>query len=174
MEICLLPIGSVDREILDFLRDRLKNVFGDCRILETKEIPFSAFNTARNQYNSTRILIEIEPVCDVVLGVTEVDIYADNLNFVFGEAEIDGRRALISLKRLRPEFYGLEPNYELLKIRTLKEAMHEIGHVLGLLHCRNKCVMRFSNSIVEVDYKDWKYCESCIQKLRKRGIILNI
>ncbi|HIC98260.1 MAG TPA: matrixin family metalloprotease, partial [Pyrodictiaceae archaeon] len=46
--------------------------------------------------------------------------------------------------------YGLPADKELFKLRALKEAMHEIGHVLGLLHCTDKrCVMHFSNSIID-------------------------
>ena len=55
---------------------------------------------------------------DRVLGVTDVDIFASHLTFVFGEAQCPGRAALISTHRLRPEFYG-EPSdpelFELLK-----------------------------------------------------------
>lgn len=49
-------------------------------------------------------------VGDRLLGVVDADIFAPGLNFVFGEADINGRKALISLKRLRQEFYGLHKN----------------------------------------------------------------
>jgi archaemetzincin len=173
MRICIQPVGDVDIEILDFLRIKLQDVFGDCEILPKIEIPTYAYNFSRRQFNSSLILKSLPIVDDVVLGVTEVDIYADNLNFVFGEAELFGRKALISLARLKPEFYELPPNKEILKIRALKEAMHEIGHVLGLMHCKNKrCVMSFSNSIIDVDYKDWRYCKECLKKLWDRGIYI--
>ncbi len=175
MKICIQPVGDVDDEILKFLKKKLGDVFGACEILPKMDIPTYAYNFNRGQFNSTLILKSLPKVCDIVLGVAEVDIYADNLNFVFGEAELLGKRALISLARLRPEIYGLPPNKDILKIRALKEAMHEIGHVLGLTHCENKrCVMSFSNSIIDVDLKDWKYCEKCLKKLRDRGIYLKI
>jgi len=166
MKICIQPVGDVDRKILEFLRDSLGKLFGECEILNPIEIPMESYNPFRGQFNSTSILQALPDVCDVVLGVTDVDLYADNLNFVFGEAELFGRRALISIRRLRQEFYGLARNEELLKIRTLKEAVHEIGHVLGLKHCKGRCVMRFSNSIFEVDMKDWWFCENCFRKLK--------
>jgi len=159
-------VGDVDRKILEFLRDLLGKLFGECEILNPIEIPMESYNPLRGQFNSTSILQALPDVCDVVLGVTDVDLYADNLNFVFGEAELFGRKALISIRRLRQEFYGLARNEELLKIRTLKEAVHEIGHVLGLKHCKGRCVMRFSNSIFEVDMKDWWFCEDCLRKLK--------
>lgn len=171
MKICIQPIGKVDEDILDFLRDKLK-IFGNCEILEPMDLPKEAYNSFRGQYNSTKILRKLPDVCDIVLGVTEVDLYANNLNFVFGEAELFGKRAIVSLKRLRQSFYGLPEDNELLKLRALKEAIHEIGHALGLKHCGGRCVMRFSNSIIEVDMKDWWFCESCLEKLKKRGRIL--
>ncbi len=170
MRICIQPVGEVDKNVLEFLKEKLK-VFGECEVLKPMEIPKTAYNPLRGQYNSTVILKLLPTTCDVVLGVTDVDIYADNLNFVFGEAELLGRRAVISLRRLRQSFYGLPEDKEILKLRALKEAIHEIGHVLGLRHCRGRCVMRFSNSIFEVDYKDWWFCESCLKKLRNSGFI---
>ena len=172
MKIGIQPVGEVDREVLEFLKKQLGKLFGECKILDPMDVPVDAYDPLRGQFNSTVILRKQPATCDVTLGVTEVDLYADNLNFVFGEAELFGKRAVISLKRLRQEFYGLPEDKELLKLRALKEAVHEIGHVLGLKHCKGKCVMRFSNSIVEVDMKDWWFCESCLKRLRKFKILI--
>jgi archaemetzincin len=77
----------------------------------------------------------------------------DGLNFAFGLAT--DRKALISLERLRPEFYWMPEDDDLFECRALKEAMHELGHVLGLNHCPDRnCVMYFSNSIPDTDVKD--------------------
>jgi archaemetzincin len=88
------------------------------------------------------------------------------LNFVFGEARCPGKAALISLHRLRPEFDGRKPNDELLIERTEKEAVHELGHTLGLRHCANPfCVMHFSNSIFDTDRKQSLFCSKCQTKI---------
>ena len=50
---------------------------------------------------------------DRILGVVDVDIFAPGLNFIFGEADITGRKAIISLQRLRQEFYGLSKNEDI-------------------------------------------------------------
>jgi len=175
MDVCILPIGDVDADVISFLKNKLKNVFGCCKVLIPMEIPMDAYDPQRKQFNSTAILLKIKPLCRVVLGVIDVDIYADRLNFVFGEAEVGGNRAIISLTRLRQEFYGLPADENLFKLRALKEAMHEIGHVFGLLHCSDRrCVMHFSNSIVDTDIKDWRYCERCKRRLEIKGIKLNL
>ena len=103
------------------------------------------------------------------MGITEVDLYVPKLNFVFGQAECPGKIAVISLFRLKPEFYGQASNVKLFLERTLKEAVHELGHTLGLGHCRHSfCVMFFSNSIMDTDRKETNFCIECQKTIEKK------
>jgi archaemetzincin len=175
MKIAILPIGQVDSYVVNRIQENLNMIFprATCTLItDTLPIPEEAFNKARQQYRSDSISSKVksraekEKDLDRILGITDTDIFVPELNFVFGEAECPGKVALISLWRLRPEFYGRGPNTELFVERGTKEAVHELGHTLGLRHCSNPfCVMYFSNSIFETDRKQSLFCNKCHLKV---------
>lgn len=167
MVIYVRPIGAVEGDIIAWL---LKNIgrFLDVQVkaLSVMGLSPSCFEKGRNQYNSTKILGEI--IRDVpsdggkVLGIIDQDISIPILTYVFGEAQLGGPCALVSLTRLRQEFYGLEANREIFFERLRKESFHELGHTFGLSHCGAAvCVMRLSNTIFDVDRKGALYCGDC-------------
>ncbi|HSA78916.1 MAG TPA: archaemetzincin family Zn-dependent metalloprotease, partial [Nitrospirota bacterium] len=99
---------------------------------------------------------------DRVLGVADADLSVPGLNFVFGEADASAGVAVISLTRLRQEFYGLRRNTRLFHDRTVKEAIHELGHTCGLGHCPDPhCIMHFSKSLWDTDKKGPEFCTRC-------------
>lgn len=171
MKIGVLGIGRVAPKLLEEVSHGLVEVFPDSSSKVMQDflaVPEEAFNRKRNQYNSTVILNDLQNFAlnrkdfHRVLGVVNVDIYASGLNYVFGEAYLSGQVGLISLWRLRPEFYGEEPDSGAFKLRILKEAVHELVHTIGLQHCTHTyCVMHFSNSIFEVDKKQTLFCDQC-------------
>ncbi len=124
------------------------------------------FEEKRKQYNSTKILGEMlrEIPTDAlkVLGIIDSDISIPILTFVFGEAQLGGQAAIVSLTRLRQEFYGMEPNRHIFLDRLRKESFHELGHTFGLYHCaEDACVMRLSSTIFDVDRKGSTFCRDC-------------
>lgn len=177
MKIYIIGFEGVDKEVLESIRMGLEDIFGmgSCKVLDdVLELPREAYNRFRGQYLSEPLLEVIskrlskcmEEDC-VLLGVTDVDIYAPGMNFIFGLAQFPGRAALISLFRLRPELYGGERDRGLLLERAVKEAVHEVGHLLGLKHCRNQfCVMHFSLHIGMTDRKSKFFCEDCLKRLK--------
>jgi archaemetzincin len=129
-------------------------------------VPGKAYREERGQYEASVFLREVLGRCGGrFLALTGVDLYAPGLNFVFGLAQCPGRGAVVSLHRLDPGFYGERGKEGLFLKRLVKEAVHEVGHTLGLGHCGGKCVMGFSNSVLEVDAKGEEFCLDCFRRL---------
>ena len=166
----IVPIGKVDPALLDYLSMALPaGVGGPCVIVPGGIDPRDAFDARRQQYNSTLILTRLAavPLAEGArtLGVADVDLFIPILTFVFGEAQLGGRAALFSATRLRQEYYGLPKDEVLFYERCEKEALHELGHTQGLVHCpQYACVMHYSNSVEDVDVKDASWCRDCAAK----------
>jgi len=146
-------------------------VFGTrCEILRAEPAPPRAFNVSRQQYSSTEILAglatRIIPGSSRLVAVTSSDLYVPVLTFVFGEAQLEGRCAVVSTCRLRQEFYGLPPDAGLESARLLKETVHELGHTFGLAHCdKYECVMAPSHAVEWIDLKGSKFCPACRRRV---------
>jgi archaemetzincin len=165
-------VGPVGCDILNRLAEQISNRCGlASRVLPGSEEPQYALNAQRGQYDSKVILRRLVECCprDAVriLGVTQVDLFVPILKYVFGLAEVQGRCCLISTHRLRPEFYESSANPPLLGERVEKTALHELGHTMGLTHCRDRrCVMFSSTHIENTDQKGSGFCPSCLDLFR--------
>ena len=170
--ICLIPVGHIDEGVLRPLADLLESTFhAPCTIGPNMELPAESFNVERSQFLASAILEDMKSHLPSdsgkSLGVTDVDLYVPDLNFVFGLADLPGSVAIISMSRLRQEFYGLECDTDLFENRMAKEAVHELGHSFGLVHCQNpQCVMSFSNSLIDTDKKGKDFCSECRKQLK--------
>jgi archaemetzincin len=172
--ILIVPIRPVDHAELTSLIAPVTSIFEQSVSIEESSYvdPAFAFDSYRNQFNSTSIiaaLLESYPIPQgKIIGITTVDLFVPVLTYVFGEAQLDGKVAVLSSFRLREELFGLDPNPVLEHIRLLKEAVHELGHTFGLIHCHMpECVMHASTSAEEVDVKGKNFCEECEQTIRE-------
>ena len=173
-EIVIFPIDAVDASLVDFLAFSLhESLRVTCSVSRATISLDGIYDIVRKQYYSTRLLerlLEHRQGNDVkLLGVAEVDLFIPPLSFVFGEAQFDNPASVISVHRLRQQFYGLPDDSELLFLRSEKEAIHELGHSFGLIHCRDyRCVMYLSYSIEDIDLKSVSFCPKCFEVIRKR------
>jgi archaemetzincin len=151
---------------LDDLASSLSRVFGvRCAVANAGLDAAFAFDAARNQHHSTRLLERLTREYATgfrILGVTGHDLFAPVLSFVFGEAQVSGLTAVVSTHRLREEIYGLPADPAILLDRLTKEAVHELGHTFGLRHCDDwTCVMASTNSLERLDIRTASFCERC-------------
>ncbi len=176
--IYIEPIGEVEKELLDFLSTKLEKGYDcTCRVAPPLRISESSHNLQRRQYNAEVLVAEISEKMPVdaerLLCVVDIDLFVPGLNFVFGLAA--GNTAIISLVRLRPEYYGERKNEYLFRERVLKEAVHELGHTLGLHHCPDiRCIMHFSNRLEDTDIKGPGFCKVCWNKIQNINDALGI
>jgi archaemetzincin len=170
-EIQLIPRGPVSREVLVFLKSGLEDGLGaQVSLAPAMPLPPEAYEGSRRQYQAEAFItgLPAPPLHSrrLALVITGVDLFVPRLNFVFGLADTRRRTAVISLARLNPEFYGLREKPRLLNERALKEAVHELGHLLGLGHCpKPACIMFFSNSLDDTDRKGPGFCPACRGRL---------
>lgn len=157
MRLTLKPLGPVPPEVLEHLRNTLRD-FDEVFVASVAPLPASDKDLERAQRRASSLF----PACLAesgarVLGVTEADLYEVGLNFVFGYSQPGGRAAVISLARLH------DPDPRRFLERCVKEAVHEIGHTLGLGHDEDhaRCVMKFSHTLEETDRKGAEYCSAC-------------
>jgi len=181
MFLRIVPVGNPPQKLLETIETELQDVLSiKCRIMPKLEIPDEAFNRWRKQYNAEKVMELLSKASAVkfidknipTLLITDADLYYGGLNFVFGLEDAIKSSAIVSIARLRPEFYDQRPNPIVLRDRAVKEVIHEIGHYLGLGHCHhNWCVMSFSPSVKDVDVKKKYFCNECKIRLMTKGIL---
>ena len=171
-QIILQSLGPVSSNVLKILENTLPKRFVSSNFVlaQPLDLPSSAFDLARKQYISPEIISFIQENYRntdyrKILGICDVNAYSGRLNFVFGEAQFDGRIAAIYLAKLKEEIGALFDERNFLQ-RVITEAVHELGHLFGLQHCSaSSCVMYFSNSLEDTDKKGSDFCSACKMKI---------
>lgn len=168
--VTIFPIGEIDSSILDFISKSIDETFP----LTTTRLPnhnlssIIPFSQYGNRYNSTSIFHYITKNISVdtlkLLAITEADLYSPIFSTLYGEAQLGGKCALVSLYRLRQEYYNLPPDQNIFLSRLYKVVIHEIAHTFGLIHCIDKnCIMYPSSNIIDIDVKSPLFCPTCHQ-----------
>jgi archaemetzincin len=165
----IVALGAIEEQVLTAVGRGLEEEYGlSVRRLGMQEEPAYAFDAQRGQFSSAHVLRRLvtQVPADAVslLGITGKDLFIPMLSFVLGQAQLSGPAAVVSLARLRQEFYGLDADPGLVVERAVKEAVHEVGHTVGLTHCADtRCPMSLSNNVRHVDAKGANLCVSCVR-----------
>jgi archaemetzincin len=141
--IYILPIGPIDGAVLRTVAQEIRLRLGyQCTIIQSLGEPAYAFEPSREQYSSGRILKEIlknERLCSSSKGTVKV----------LGIVDVDLCTPILTF--------------------VFGEALHELGHTFGLVHCSNpRCVMYFSSSVRNIDVKTNNFCDSCAMLLSEK------
>jgi archaemetzincin len=163
----LVPLGPVDPEILRYLVKTLAEFLPvSVQLLAPKHLPMQTYHVGRDQNHSTQLLEFLLDDAQLenfqILGITAVDLYIPIFTFVFGEAQLDGRAAIISTFRPGGGADGFQPPKRTFLSRLLKLSLHELGHSFGLGHCHQPgCLMGFSANLEKLDQKNQAFCQYC-------------
>ncbi len=192
-KINILVLNDIGRSILKYLQKNLALVFNNNIFISKRVIvPAPFYKIEKNQYDGRRLLgflaenLTLKEARDINFAIFDRDIFAGNLDHVFGLATPFPRICVVSIIRLHPHFKkdyfqaGLKKRKmgkfpisarrlngkeeALYYKRILKEAIHGIGHTMGLVHCSNTvCLMSPSSLLEDIDNKKIGFCKSCIQ-----------
>jgi archaemetzincin len=169
--IVVAALGPAPEAVLDRMEGELRRAFGlPVERGTAVPEPEGAYSPPRGQWLAAeflkRLLAHAAPG-ERVLGVTERDLFVPVLSFVYGQAQLEGQAAVVSLARLRPEFHALPPDAGVLGRRAATEAVHEVGHTFGLVHCLDRrCPMSLSIDLPDLDGKTAELCPGCSALVR--------
>lgn len=165
--INLIPFGRLDALTASIIAAHLQALIGlTADIRPARQLPPESLLHIRNQYNASILIENIAAEsggAPFKMGITDKDITIPILTYVYGESQLGGRAAIISVHRL----YHDDP--QRLYLRAAKTALHEAGHMLGLEHCWEiDCLMRFSKQLDQLDRLPMHFCTMCEYEIARR------
>jgi archaemetzincin len=170
-KIVVVPLGEVDFMLVNRLATNIGPIFGrSVDILKGMKVPEEAYNVIRNQYYASIVLAKLERVKanprELVLGIAEEDIYLPDEAYVLGHSDPLMGTAVVSLFKIRQEFYGLPEDDSKVYGRLYKQSVHQVAHLFNMTSCRNpKCVNYYSQDMFDIDTKGEKFCDLCKRQL---------
>ncbi|HDL03404.1 MAG: hypothetical protein DRP46_12355 [Candidatus Zixiibacteriota bacterium] len=170
-KIVVVPLGEVDFMMVNRLATSIGPVFSrSVDILKGMKIPDEAFNVIRNQHYASIVLAKLERVKanprELVVSVCEEDLYLPDEAYILGHADAILGTAVVSLFRIRQEFYGLPEDDMKIYTRMFKQSIHQMAHLIGMTSCRNpKCVNYYSQDMFDIDTKGEDFCDICKRQL---------
>ncbi len=104
----------------------------------------------------------------IVIGITEADIYAENVNYLFGAATTGGSTCFTSAFRFRADLAGEPPDRKRLVARVHRQLLSSIGFCLNVPRPSDPTSARaYPASVQEQDAKSEFMSETCIAAFEK-------
>lgn len=178
----VINLGKVDKSLNDTVIEAIKTTFG-FRVVDLgeKAIPKNYYITIKSpRYRADSIIRHLKTTkpdsIDYIMGLTAFDISTTKRDAngeilkpthkytdwgIFGLGFVSGPSCVVSSYRLNTGTKNLFYS------RIKKVAIHELGHNLGLPHCKNKnCVMTNAvERISTIDNEGIDLCSDCKRKI---------
>jgi archaemetzincin len=171
--VAVLPFGDAPQLAAKVIAAHVSGYLNlPAETLPPSTIPHHALDPGRLQYNAATLIETIEAMALTdyfkIIALFEVDLYIPLLTHVFGEARQNGRVALVSLFRLESPADNESASAGRILERAAKIALHEMGHLLNLLHCDDdRCLMHFSGRLETLDRTTFNFCRYCRRSLHR-------
>jgi archaemetzincin len=164
--LCAIPLAEIDAAFVGAIAAEAGSLLGLSFVLSPAlGLEESAYDPRRRQYSATRLLESLRPCARkgmLHLAITDVDLFYPGLNCVYGLADDVCPVAVVSTARLARNAGTALPGGNRTAERTVKTAIHELGHLVGLSHCGDhRCVMFFSFNLKDTDHKSKEFCRAC-------------
>jgi archaemetzincin len=173
--ITLISFGYFEEHFLNQVSAAVNRELHYPVILKEGHLDLSEFyDPVRRQYNGSKLLTVVDEGFseqnNKSIGLFNVDLFIPILTYIFGQAYLNGNTGIASAYRLSNERYGMISNDAYILDRFKKEIIHELGHTLGLIHCRvPSCVMKSSTYVEDIDQKSTSLCTSCRRLISENG-----
>ena len=194
LNIRIVPIGNLEEKFVIDFRDEFQKALHDAVGLDVKcffefvnpdsaskdriiinKIPSTAYNPSIGKYNTHSLFsVGMQRKEDAlkrltskdllkVLLLIDFDIYRAGYDgILFGEAEQGGDIAIVSTAALKNKL----KDESVIKDRSIKEALHVFGYLLGLEPCNSEgCAMSVAKDPKDIDKRNRAYCKDCMGKL---------
>jgi archaemetzincin len=164
--IAVSPVGRRTAALAPAVCKAIEHVYGRrTRVVPLLDSLDFAYDAQRGQFHSTPILERLAALAPQwalrVLAITTDDLFIPILTHVYGEAQLGGTAAIVSIHRLSEGLPALDAD-AVFNTRLAKEAVHELGHTFDLRHCKDKaCSMHYCRSLFDVDQKKKEMCRYC-------------
>ncbi len=177
----VVPMGDVGEAAVRMVAANLQAVLGlAVTRLERQAVPEACYVVERRQYDASKLIAHLQEWSAPlpyrkVLAVLSVDLGVPILRYVFGEAQVGGRCAVVSGFRLRRNPDGTDVSLEHYYERLAKVALHETGHTFSLFHCDDsRCLMHFASTVERLDRIRLFFCSRCdfLWKETRKNLVL--
>lgn len=173
--ILIQPLGSFNDSLAIALKTEIENTLPvRANLMKAIKLPANAWFAPRHRYWADSILKVLKPLYNVknsyTLGITESDISTQKglePNWaVMGLALQPGTCCIVSTYRL----YKYPQTQKQLLDKLVKVCLHELGHNVGLAHCKNTyCLMTDAKGRDILDNEN-NFCKLCRKKLASKGL----
>lgn len=182
-KIGIQPFDKFNASLIDTIVQSIKDVYGfDVIVLPDQPLPENTFVSIKSpRYRADSLILYLKKTkpdtIDYIIGLTNKDIStAKKDRFgrikkpenkyndwgIFGLGYRPGPSCVVSTYRLNSK------DKKLFITRLKKVSVHEIGHNLGLKHCKSlNCVMRDAEETIKtIDNVTLTLCDKCKVKIK--------